>query len=138
MAIKLFKSGSLIKTDDGTRIILFNPSTAIYRVVGGEYLLLDNVKKTNVNLGPFTNITDENDVPYTDDQAVLDFLDNAFGAPVSIFDNEGAIGVQNPLSVDGDSIYAQDIDFANSDFTDWVGDQEDLFQSPFNIFKCRV
>ena len=40
------------------------------------------------------------------------------------------VSPQIPLPVDGDSVYASGVDFANSDFTDWVGDTESLFQSP--------
>lgn len=39
---------------------------------------------------------------------------------------------QNPLPMGNDSLYLSDIDFDNSDFTDWVGDPELLFQSPFS------
>ena len=43
-----------------------------------------------------------------------------------------SFSVQHPLTIDGNSIYVQDIDFNNSDFTDWVGDPENLFKSPFS------
>jgi hypothetical protein len=42
------------------------------------------------------------------------------------------ISVQNPLPSDGDRIYIKDIDFDNSDFTDWEGDPQLLFKSPFS------
>lgn len=42
------------------------------------------------------------------------------------------VNLQNPIPSDGDSIYIKDIDWDNSDFTDWVGDSKQLFQSPFS------
>ena len=42
------------------------------------------------------------------------------------------VSIQYPLSVDSNSVYVQDIDFDNSDFTDWTGDPENLFKSPFS------
>ena len=42
------------------------------------------------------------------------------------------VSVQYPLPADSNSVYAQDIDFDNSDFTDWAGDPEELFKSPFS------
>lgn len=47
-----------------------------------------------------------------------------------LIDSIPFIDVQNPLPVDGDSVYVKDIDFECSDFTDWVGDEKLLFQSP--------
>lgn len=39
----------------------------------------------------------------------------------------------NPLEVSiNEDVNLQDIDFANSDFTGWVGDPENLFKSPFS------
>jgi len=40
--------------------------------------------------------------------------------------------VQHPTVGDASSIYSQDIDWDNSDFTDWVGDPEQLFKNPFS------
>ena len=46
--------------------------------------------------------------------------------------HEDIINVQYPLPIDGDSIYYKDIDWDNSDFTNWVGRPSDLFLSPFS------
>lgn len=43
------------------------------------------------------------------------------------------VNVQNPFSTDGDSIYAKDVDIANSDKGDFTGDLEDLFNTYQNI-----
>jgi len=47
---------------------------------------------------------------------------------------------QKPLNVSGESIFLQDIDFDNSDFTGWTGDPELLFQSPWSesIFNDSI
>lgn len=50
-------------------------------------------------------------------------------------DNNGNlidVDLQNPLPTDSDSVYIKDIDFTKSDFTDWTGDNEAVFQSPFS------
>ena len=39
---------------------------------------------------------------------------------------------QEPLPIDINSVYEQDIDFINSDFTDWTWDPANLFKSPFS------
>ena len=133
MAVKIFKSGSIIKVQEsGKDDQIFNPSTTKYALRGGNYILKDNVSKINMNLGIFSNVTDGTGVPYTSDTELQNFLDNAFGAPVTISDAEGEVGIYNPLSVDGDRVHNQDIDYNNSDFTDWIGDQSLLFESPFS------
>jgi len=49
---------------------------------------------------------------------------------VSLVDaNENPITVQNPLPTDGDSVYAKDIDVANSSIGDFSGSITDLFDS---------
>jgi hypothetical protein len=132
MAVQLFKSGTLIKViESGWDDQVFNPSSSKYARRGDNFILKDNVSKVNRDLGDYTNIQDESGTPYASEQDVVDFLDNAFGA-VSLVDAEGEVGVQNPLSVDGDSVYIQDVDFDNSDFTGWVGNPENLFVSPFS------
>lgn len=40
--------------------------------------------------------------------------------------------VQEPLPNGVDSVYEQDVDFTNSDFSDWAGDETQLFRSPFS------
>lgn len=45
---------------------------------------------------------------------------------------QDSIDPQKPIKVDGDSVYEIDIDFNNSDFTNWIGDPAVLFQSPFS------
>lgn len=47
-------------------------------------------------------------------------------------ENGEPVTKQNPFQVDGDSVYVVDIDFDNSDFSDWSWDPENLFQSPFS------
>jgi hypothetical protein len=52
---------------------------------------------------------------------------------VKLIDEAGnPINKQNPIDVDGESVHVSDIDFANSDFTNWVGDPENMFKSPFS------
>lgn len=77
---------------------------------------------------------DENNTPYATlgdlYEAIKGFLKPPGGA-VQIINGDGStVDVQNPLPTDGDSVYVKDVDFNCSDFTDWVGDSELLFQSP--------
>lgn len=58
----------------------------------------------------------------------MGLLANAF----SILFGDKKLSIQNPLPVDGDSVYLKDIDWDQSDFSGWTGDPEQLFQSPFS------
>jgi hypothetical protein len=55
-------------------------------------------------------------------------LDPQYTVPVDLTN----IDTQNPLNIDGDSVYPHDVDFTNSDFTGWIGDTSVLFESPFS------
>jgi hypothetical protein len=51
---------------------------------------------------------------------------------VNIYTNGREVSIQNPFPTNSDSVYNKDIDLDNSDFTNWVGDVNLLFQSPYS------
>lgn len=105
-----------------------DPSVVRFRGINNNYEYI-----------PFTKITtiekNESSEYYTD---LSDLISSTLlffeGSTItSLIDNEdNYISVQNPLPADGDSIYNKDIDLDNSDFTNWTGNPEILFQSPFS------
>lgn len=81
-----------------------------------------------------TNIYKEDNTPYTNvtefKEVVKDLLSINTNSEIRI--NNTAISEYNPLPINQDSIFENDIDWENSDFTNWLGDPKLLFRSPFS------
>jgi len=55
-----------------------------------------------------------------------------------IDENDNKLGVQTPLSIDGDSVYAKDLDLTNSSVGDFSGAITDLFDSLTSIITTET
>lgn len=95
---------------------------------GNDYqVLLDDDGKVKVSLDSDVQIgAVEIKNHNTDDRAEVD-TNNAIKTKLSAGGND--VDAQNPLPTDGDSVYAKDIDTANSSIGDFSGAVTDLFDS---------
>jgi hypothetical protein len=98
----------------------------------GDVVLYDNDRKIVLDYTQVTTPVSANPDELKDNLLVL--LNEAGGASseVEIITDGSTVDVHNPLPTDGDIVYIKDVDFTNSDFTDWTGDPNDLFESPFS------
>jgi hypothetical protein len=114
-------------------------STGVYEAnffSNNTIISLTNINTSRLILPPIeiNQLLKEDDSPYSSIEELNDVLVGLIKTSTLSESSVGGepINVQNPMPTDGDSVYIKDVDFANSDFTDWTGDSEQLFQSPFS------
>jgi len=64
------------------------------------------------------------------DSNLANLTKSVLGIQTSEGDTYANVNVQNPLPVDGDSVYAKDLDLSRTVTTGWEGDVSDLFGDP--------
>lgn len=133
MSKKIYKlNGAIWIEEPGKDRLYLNTDDTKLVISDDVFMINDSQTNRYIELGKYDDIIDENNNAFISFNTCLTYLRSTIEPSTVIQQGGENISVQNPLNTDNSSIYTQDIDFANSDFTDWVGDPTKLFNSPYS------